>query len=140
MYAFQILSIVHSIYLLPVSVSAPNVTLILCPYICWSSLRFFLVQLILVSLSHLLLQDFFVGLFFFFFLLKTVALYFVGKYLEPLFSFCRLIASMLDSYYFVISYEARVRFGIRVRVRDSAIFEKGGCGCGCGRTRQLKNY
>ena len=39
-------------------------------------------------------------------------------------------------------YEARVRFGtrvrVRVRVRDSAIFEKGGCGC--GRTRRLKNY
>ena len=26
----------------------------------------------------------------------------------------------------------------RVRVRDSAILEK--CGCGCGGTRQLKNY
>nr|POE50169.1 hypothetical protein CFP56_69944 [Quercus suber] len=52
------------------AVSAPNVTLILCPYVCWSSLRFFLVQLILV------------------------------RYLEPLFPFCRLIASMLDSYYF----------------------------------------
>ena len=38
------------------------------------------------------------------------------------------------------TYEARVRFGtrVRVRVRDSAIFEKGGCGC--GRTRRLKNY
>ena len=41
-------------------------------------------------------------------------------------------------------YEARVRFGtrvrvrVRMRVRDSAIFEKGGCGC--GRTRRLKNY
>ena len=35
-------------------------------------------------------------------------------------------------------YVARVRFGIRVRVRDSAIFEKGGCGC--SGTRQLKNY
>ena len=37
-------------------------------------------------------------------------------------------------------YEARVRFGtrVRVRVRDSIIFEKGGCGC--GRTRRLKNY
>ena len=42
----------------------------------------------------------------------------------------------------VFTYEARVRFGtrvrVRVRVRDSAIFEKGGCGC--GRTRRLKNY
>ena len=42
----------------------------------------------------------------------------------------------------VFGYVARVRFGIRVRVRvqvrDSAIFEKGGCGC--GRTRRLKNY
>ena len=40
------------------------------------------------------------------------------------------------------TYEARVRFGTRVRVRvrvwDSAIFEKGGCGC--GKTRRLKNY
>ena len=36
----------------------------------------------------------------------------------------------------VLSYEARVRFG--TRVRDSAIFKKGGCGC--GRTRRLKNY
>ena len=37
-------------------------------------------------------------------------------------------------------YEARVRFGtrVRVRVRDSAIFEK--VGCGCGGTRRLKNY
>ena len=37
-----------------------------------------------------------------------------------------------------VDYEAWVRFGTRVRVRDSAIFEKGGCGC--GRTRRLKNY
>ena len=29
-----------------------------------------------------------------------------------------------------IHYEARVRFGTRVRVRDSAIFKKVGCGCG----------
>ena len=36
------------------------------------------------------------------------------------------------------SNEARVRFRTQVRVRDSAIFEKGGCGC--GRTRRLKNY
>ena len=40
------------------------------------------------------------------------------------------------------NYVARVRFGIwvrvRVRVRDSVIFEKGGCGC--GGTRRLKNY
>ena len=36
------------------------------------------------------------------------------------------------------TYEARVRFGTRVWVRDSAIFEKGGCEC--GRTRRLKNY
>ena len=36
-------------------------------------------------------------------------------------------------------YVAQVCFGIRVwmRVRDSAIFEKGGCGC--GGTRRLKN-
>ena len=34
-------------------------------------------------------------------------------------------------------YVARVRFEIRVRVRDSAIFEKGGCRC--GGTRRLKN-
>ena len=33
-----------------------------------------------------------------------------------------------------------MRFGIRVQVRDSAIFEKGGCGCRCGGTRRLKNY
>ena len=39
---------------------------------------------------------------------------------------------------FATTYVARVRFGIRVRVRDSAIFEKGGCGC--GGTRRLKNY
>ena len=40
----------------------------------------------------------------------------------------------------LVSYVARVRFGIRVRVRvqDSAIFEKGGCGC--DGTRRLKNY
>ena len=37
-----------------------------------------------------------------------------------------------------IYYEARVRFGTRVRVRDSAIFEK--VECGCGGTRRLKNY
>ena len=37
-------------------------------------------------------------------------------------------------------YEARVRFGtrVRVRVRDSTIFEKGGCGCGCGTKQILK--
>ena len=35
-------------------------------------------------------------------------------------------------------YVARVRFGTRVRVRDSAIFEK--VGCGCSGTRRLKNY
>ena len=35
-------------------------------------------------------------------------------------------------------YVARVRFGIRVRVQDSAIFEKSGCGC--SGTRRLKNY
>ena len=39
---------------------------------------------------------------------------------------------------FATTYVAWVRFGIRVRVRDSAIFEKGGCGC--GGTRRLKNY
>ena len=39
---------------------------------------------------------------------------------------------------FATTYVARVRFGIRVRVRDSEIFEKGGCGC--GGTQQLKNY
>ena len=44
----------------------------------------------------------------------------------------------------VIIYVAWVRFGIwvqvrvRVRVQDSAIFEKGRCGC--GETQQLKNY
>ena len=42
----------------------------------------------------------------------------------------------------LITYVAQVRFGIRmrvqVRVRDSAIFEKEGCGC--GRTQRLKNY
>nr|POF19683.1 hypothetical protein CFP56_30583 [Quercus suber] len=64
------LRIINQVQTKAVSVSAPNVTLILCPYVCWSSLGFFLVQLILV------------------------------RYLEPLFSFCRLIASMLDSYYF----------------------------------------
>ena len=41
----------------------------------------------------------------------------------------------------LVAYVARVRFGIqvrvRVRVRDSAIFEKGGCRC--GGTRRLKN-
>ena len=41
-----------------------------------------------------------------------------------------------------IIYEARVHFGTRVPVpvlvRDSAIFEK--VGCGCGGTRRLKNY
>ena len=36
------------------------------------------------------------------------------------------------------AYEAWVRFGTRVRVQDSIIFEKGGCGC--SGTRQLKNY
>ena len=37
-------------------------------------------------------------------------------------------------------YEAWVRFWIRVRVRvrDSAIFEK--VGCGCGGVQRLKNY
>ena len=48
-----------------------------------------------------------------------------------------MVNVMLDK-----TYVARVRFGIRVwvwmRVRDSAIFEKGGCGC--GGTRRLKNY
>ena len=48
-----------------------------------------------------------------------------------------MVNVMLDK-----TYVARVRFGIRVRVRmrvrDSAIFEKGGCGC--GRTQRLKNY
>ena len=40
----------------------------------------------------------------------------------------------------VVAYVARVRFGIRVRVRDSAIFEKGGCGCGgTQRLKKLKN-
>jgi len=44
----------------------------------------------------------------------------------------------------IVAYEAQVHFGTRVRVRvrvqvrDSAIFEKGGCEC--GRTRRLKNY
>ena len=33
-------------------------------------------------------------------------------------------------------YEAQVRFGTWVRVRDLAIFEK--VGCGCGGTRRLK--
>ena len=95
------------------------------------------------KLSHLLLQDFFVGLFFYFFLLMTVALYFVGKILGAsvliLQTDCFNVGQLL---FWVISYEAWVRFGIRVRVRDSAIFEKSGCGCGCGcgRTRQLKNY
>ena len=44
--------------------------------------------------------------------------------------------------FIVMGYEAQVRFGtqvwVRVWVRDSAIFEKGGCGC--GGTRRLKNY
>ena len=44
--------------------------------------------------------------------------------------------------YWIESYEARVHFGtrvrVRVRVRDSVIFEKGGCGY--GRTQRLKNY
>ena len=44
-------------------------------------------------------------------------------------------------FYGLPSYEARVRFGtrvrVRVRVRDSAIFEK--IGCGCSGTRRLKN-
>ena len=48
-----------------------------------------------------------------------------------------MVNVMLDK-----TYVARVRLGIRVRVRmrvrDSAIFEKGGCGC--GGTRRLKNY
>ena len=35
-------------------------------------------------------------------------------------------------------YVARVCFRTRVWVRDSAIFEK--VGCGCGGTRRLKNY
>ena len=42
----------------------------------------------------------------------------------------------------VLTYEARVHFRtqvqVRVRVRDSAIFEKSRCGC--DRTQQLKNY
>ena len=40
----------------------------------------------------------------------------------------------------VLSYEARVHFRtqVQMRVRDSAIFEKSGCGC--GGTQQLKNY
>ena len=50
-----------------------------------------------------------------------------------------MVNVMLDK-----TYVARVRFGIwvrvrvRMRVRDSAIFEKGGCRC--GGTRRLKNY
>ena len=35
----------------------------------------------------------------------------------------------------IITYEARVRFRVRVRVQDSVIFEKVRCG-----VRQLKNY
>ena len=38
----------------------------------------------------------------------------------------------------VKTYEAWVHFGTQVRVRDSAIFEKGGYRC--GGTRRLKNY
>ena len=40
------------------------------------------------------------------------------------------------------SYEAQVRFGTRVQVwvRDSAIFEKGGCGAaGLGNQKIIKN-
>ena len=37
-----------------------------------------------------------------------------------------------------VRFETRVPVRMRVRVRDLAIFEKGGCGC--GGTRQLKNY
>ena len=36
------------------------------------------------------------------------------------------------------TYEARVRFWIRMQVWNLAIFEK--VGCGCGEVRQLKNY
>ena len=49
-----------------------------------------------------------------------------------------------DFHALVRTYEARVHLGTRVRVRvrvlvrDSAIFEK--VGCGCGGTRRLKNY
>ena len=45
---------------------------------------------------------------------------------------------------FVTTYESQVHFGtrvqvwVRVRVRDSVIFEKDGCGY--GGTRRLKNY
>ena len=38
----------------------------------------------------------------------------------------------------ISDYEAWVRFGTWVWVRDSAIFEK--VGCGCGGTWRLKNY
>ena len=43
-----------------------------------------------------------------------------------------------SSRYGVLIYEARVCFGTQVRVRNSVIFEK--CGCGCGGTWRLKNY
>ena len=35
-----------------------------------------------------------------------------------------------SKWYKMKSYEARVRFRVRVRVQNSAIFEKVGCGCG----------
>ena len=38
----------------------------------------------------------------------------------------------------IFIYEARMRFRIRVRMQDSTIFKK--LGCGCGRVRRLKNY
>ena len=43
-------------------------------------------------------------------------------------------------YMIILAYEAQVHFGtrVRVRVRDSAIFGKGGCGC--GGTQRLKKY
>ena len=54
----------------------------------------------------------------------------------------KLIILHIPPYPLIYTYKARVRFGtraqVRVWVRDSAIFEK--IGCGCSGTRRLKNY
>jgi len=47
-------------------------------------------------------------------------------------------SELFTEWKWVLNYVARVRFGTRVQVRDSVVFEK--IGCWCGGTQRLKNY